>query len=62
MKFVSFVQPIALLAALAFMFIVGCGGDADAPVAPEAPVVVEDPAWEAAPTEDAPAEDAADAS
>jgi hypothetical protein len=62
MKFVSVVKPIALLTALACMCMVGCAGEADAPVAPESPAFVEDPAMEDAPAEDAPTEDAADAS
>jgi hypothetical protein len=50
MKLVSFVKPMALLAVLACFFAVGCGGET-APVAPETPAVVEDPAMEAAPAE-----------
>jgi hypothetical protein len=56
MKFVSLVKPVALLAVLACFFAVGCGGEAPAPVAPEAPAVVEEPAMEAAPAEATPAE------
>ncbi len=55
MKLVSFVKPIALLVVLACFFAVGCGGES-APVAPETPAVVEEPAMEAAPAEEAPAE------
>ena len=62
MKIESVVKPIALLAALACMCIVGCAGEVDAPVAPETPIGVEDPAMEAAPAEDFSAEPAADAS
>jgi hypothetical protein len=54
MKLVSFVKPMALLTVLACFFAVGCGGET-APVAPETPAVVEEPAMEAAPAEEAPA-------
>lgn len=62
MKFVSVVKPIALLAALACMCIIGCAGEVEVPVAPEMPAMVEDAAMEAAPIEEAPADDAVDAS
>jgi len=65
MNFVSLVKPMALLAVLACMCAIGCTGENATPIAP---VVVEDPAMEAAPAADpaieAPAvtEPAADAS
>jgi len=49
MKFVSVVKPMALLVVLAGFFAVGCGGEVEAPVAPETPAVVEDAEMEAAP-------------